>query len=52
MIFALQRVNLDRRKEMYDIEDIGESGDVRDDSAFKRGKVTSRKHQRKDKLGK
>ena len=36
---------------MYDIEDIGENGDVRDDSAFKRGKVTSRKHQRKDKLG-
>jgi len=35
---------------MYDIEDIGENGDVRDDSAFKRGKVTSRKHQRKDKL--
>ena len=32
---------------MYDIEDIGDSGDVRDDSTFKKGKVVSRKHQRK-----
>ena len=33
---------------MYDIEDIGDQGDVRDDASFKRGKVTSRKHKRKD----
>jgi len=33
---------------MYDIEDIGDQGDVRDDATFKRGKVTSRKHKRKD----
>ena len=32
---------------MNDIEDIGDSGDVRDDSKFKKGKVTNRKHQRK-----
>jgi len=33
---------------MYDIEDIGDQGDVRDDASLKRGKVTSRKHKRKD----
>ena len=32
---------------MFDIEDIGDSGDVRDDSKFKKGKVTNRKFQRK-----
>ena len=32
---------------MFDIEDIGDSGDVRDDSTFKKGKVTNRKFQRK-----
>ena len=36
-----------RVRKMFDIEDIGDSGDVRDDSTFKKGKVTNRKFQRK-----
>jgi len=32
---------------MNDIEDIGDSGDVRDESKLKKGKVTNRKYQRK-----
>ena len=30
---------------MDDIEDIGDHGEVRDDTKFKKGKVTNRRHQ-------
>ena len=32
---------------MFDIEDIGDSGEVRDDSKLKKGKVTNRKFLRR-----